>query len=160
MTQNKRIVLNTIATYGRSMIGVLCGIFSTRWVLEALGQVDFGLYGLIGSLVIFISFINIQFSIAIARYYAYAIGEAKVADDKTYALEESRLWFSVAVAIHLILPTILVAIGYPLGVKRAEVYHYRLFCDEGWQPIMPRGEVYSTQFTELGWKSFSELHRR
>lgn len=44
--------------------------------------------------------------------------------------------------------------------KRAEVYHYRLFCDEGWQPIMPRGEVYSTQFTELGWKSFSELHRR
>ena len=116
MTQNKRIVLNTIATYGRSMIGVLCGIFSTRWVLEALGQVDFGLYGLIGSLVIFISFINIQFSTAIARYYAYAIGEAKVADDKTYALEESRLWFSVAVAIHLILPTILVAIGYPLGV--------------------------------------------
>ena len=116
MTQNKRIALNTIATYGRSMIGVLCGIFSTRWVLEALGQVDFGLYGLIGSLVIFIAFINIQFSTAIARYYAYAIGEAKVADDKTHALEESRLWFSVAVIIHLALPTILVAIGYPLGV--------------------------------------------
>lgn len=25
--------------------------------------------------------------------------------------------------------------------------------------IFPRGEVYSTQFTEIGWKSFSELHR-
>lgn len=44
--------------------------------------------------------------------------------------------------------------------KKAGVYHYRLFCDEAWQPIMPRGEVYSTQFTELGWKSFSEIHRR
>lgn len=43
--------------------------------------------------------------------------------------------------------------------KKAEVYHYRLFCNEGWEPIMPRGEVYSTQFTELGWKSFSEIHR-
>ena len=115
MTQNKRIILNTIATYGRSMIGVLCGIFSTRWVLEALGHVDFGLYGLVGSLVIFVAFINIQFSTAIARYYAFAIGEAKVATDKNYALNETRSWFTVAVLIHLILPTILVGIGYPIG---------------------------------------------
>lgn len=42
--------------------------------------------------------------------------------------------------------------------KKAGVWHYRLFCDEDWQPIMPKGEVYSTQFTERGWKSFSELH--
>lgn len=42
--------------------------------------------------------------------------------------------------------------------KRMDVYHYRLFCDEHWQPIKPKGEVYSTQFTERGWKSFSELN--
>lgn len=41
--------------------------------------------------------------------------------------------------------------------KSVDVWHYRLFCDENWQPIMPKGEVYSTQFTEHGWKSFSEL---
>lgn len=41
--------------------------------------------------------------------------------------------------------------------KKNEVWHYRLFCDEYWQPIKPRGEVYSTQFTERGWKSYSEL---
>lgn len=43
--------------------------------------------------------------------------------------------------------------------KKLGVYHYRLFCDEAWKPIMPRGEVYSTQFTERGWKSFSDLHK-
>jgi hypothetical protein len=42
--------------------------------------------------------------------------------------------------------------------KRFDVHHYRIFCDENWFPIIPRGEVYSTEFTELGWKSFSELH--
>lgn len=42
--------------------------------------------------------------------------------------------------------------------KQAEVWHYRLFCDENWNPIKPRGEVYSKQFTELGWRSFSELN--
>ena len=43
-----------------------------------------------------------------------------------------------------------------IGLKK-EVWHYRLFCDKNWQAIKPRGEVYSTEFTEVGWKSFSEL---
>lgn len=42
--------------------------------------------------------------------------------------------------------------------KAKEVWHYRLFCDEHWQPIKPRGEVYNTHFTERGWKSFSEVN--
>lgn len=41
--------------------------------------------------------------------------------------------------------------------KRNNVWHYRLFCDKNWIPIKPKGEVYNTQFTEKGWKSFSEL---
>lgn len=44
--------------------------------------------------------------------------------------------------------------------KAKDVWHYRLFCDETWMPVKPRGEVYSTQFTERGWKSFSELHTK
>jgi hypothetical protein len=42
--------------------------------------------------------------------------------------------------------------------RALDVYHYRLFCDPGWQPIKPRGEVYSREFTEAGWKSFSDIH--
>lgn len=42
--------------------------------------------------------------------------------------------------------------------KACGVHHYRLFCDEQWKPILPRGEVYSKQFTERGWKSFSDIH--
>lgn len=41
--------------------------------------------------------------------------------------------------------------------KAAGVWHYRLFCDQAWQPILPRGEVYSTELTEAGWKSFSDV---
>ncbi len=42
--------------------------------------------------------------------------------------------------------------------KELSVRHWRLFCDEAWKPIHPRGEVYSTEFTELGWRSWSELN--
>ncbi len=47
---------------------------------------------------------------------------------------------------------------YSIVGQQCGVYHYRLFCDAAWQPIKPRGEVYSKQFTERGWKSFSEIH--
>lgn len=40
--------------------------------------------------------------------------------------------------------------------KRSDVWHYRLFCDPGWQPIKPRGEVYNRELTEAGWKSYSD----
>ena len=115
MTESQRIVLNVVATYGRSLVGVACGIFSTRWVLMALGQVDFGLYGLVGSLALFMTFINIQFSLAISRYYAYSVGQARISETKEAGLEECRAWFSVAVFIHLIIPIMLTLIFSPLG---------------------------------------------
>lgn len=116
MTEKNRIILNTVATYGRSMFGVLCGIFSTRWVLAALGQEDFGLYAVIGSMVIFLSFLNIQLAGAISRYYAFSIGRAKSMGDSRTGLEECRAWFTTAVLIHLTVPLFLLVTGWPLGV--------------------------------------------
>lgn len=45
----------------------------------------------------------------------------------------------------------------PAGRSR-DVWHYRIFCDPSWSPILPRGEVYARQFTEAGWRSFSDQH--
>ena len=47
---------------------------------------------------------------------------------------------------------------YSAEGKACEVFHYRVFCNEGWQPIIPRREVYSREDTEADWKSFSEIH--
>lgn len=115
MTQNKRIVLNTVATYGRSMFGVACGIFSARWVLEALGHEDFGLYAVVGAMAVFLGFLNVQFSGAIARYYAFSIGLAKSCELEEAGLIECRSWFTMGVVIHTILPLVMVAVGWPLG---------------------------------------------
>ena len=42
--------------------------------------------------------------------------------------------------------------------KVRDVHHYRLFCDQSWTPILPRGEVYSREQTPANWRSFSEIH--
>jgi hypothetical protein len=39
----------------------------------------------------------------------------------------------------------------------AGVWHWRVFCDAAWMPLAPRGEVYSSEFTEKGWRSASEV---
>lgn len=41
--------------------------------------------------------------------------------------------------------------------KRSDVWHYRLFVDKAWRPIKPRGEVYTREFTDAGWKSYSDV---
>jgi hypothetical protein len=41
--------------------------------------------------------------------------------------------------------------------KRLGVQHWRLFCNVYWEPIVPRGEVYSSELTELGWRSASQV---
>lgn len=46
---------------------------------------------------------------------------------------------------------------YSAEGRRGDVWHYRLFCDRTWTPILPRGEVYSREFTEAGWKSWSDV---
>lgn len=43
--------------------------------------------------------------------------------------------------------------------KRCDVHHYRLFLAPDWRtPILPRKELYSREFTEAGWKSWSDQH--
>lgn len=41
--------------------------------------------------------------------------------------------------------------------KKMSIWHYRLFCNEKWYPIMPRKEVYTKEFTDPAWMSYSEL---
>jgi len=116
MTTNRRIALNAIATYGRSLYAMVLGVFSSRWILAALGEVDYGLLGVVGGLTAFVLFVNGLLSGAICRFYAFAVGQAESAASKEEGVEECRKWFSLAVFVHTLVPILLVVIGYPIGV--------------------------------------------
>jgi len=116
MTQSERIILNTCVTYGRTILNVILTLFSSRWVLQALGESDFGLFNVVGTIILFIMSFNIVLTSSVARHYAFAIGEVSLLSNESTRLHELRQWVNSAVSIHTVLPLLLVIIGYPIGV--------------------------------------------
>ena len=114
MKSSTRIIVNTIVSYGRSLFAIFVALFSTRWILEALGHVDFGLFGLVGSLIALISILNNGLSVGVTRFYAFAIGEGEN-DSKEDANERLLRWFNAAFSIHALIPILFVLIGWPIG---------------------------------------------
>lgn len=115
MKESHRIIFNSLATYGQSVLGVALNLFSARWILEALGQVNFGLYGVIGSIVLLITFLIQGMSIGVARFYAYSIGHGQNLSSEE-AAEDLNRWFNTALGIHMVLPFLLILIGYFIGM--------------------------------------------
>lgn len=113
MTENRRIFLNIVATYGRSLFTLACGLFTGRWLLMSLGEVDYGLLSVVGALTGFIGFISSLIAGAVGRFYTYAIGEARVMGAE--GLENCRKWFNTAFLLHSVIPLVMLLIGYPIG---------------------------------------------
>lgn len=86
----------------------------------ALGEVDYGLMGVVGGLTAFIGFFNGILAGSISRFYAFSVGMAQKGGREDEGLEECRRWFSVAVSVHTVVPVVLMVIGYPIGAYAIE----------------------------------------
>ena len=106
---NKRLViLNTLVSYGRSLLTVGLTLFSTRWILEALGKSDLGLYYAVGGVVVFLSFINTSMAFSSQRHFAFALGHG--------GTEEVQDWFNSSLSLHAMLAIAFLILSIPLGI--------------------------------------------
>lgn len=104
---SKKIILNTIITYSRTVLAAAIGLFTARWVLLALGEEDYGLFGVVGSLLVFITFTNNVLAGSVARYFAFTIGQKN-------DIELNR-WFNAAFYLHILVPLFFLVLGIILG---------------------------------------------
>ncbi len=58
MTSSQRIIVNTVAQYTRTIINVCLSLYSTRLILAALGQTDFGIYSVVAGVITMLSFVT------------------------------------------------------------------------------------------------------
>lgn len=71
---NRRIARNTMFLYIRTFVTMLIGLYTSRKILEALGVVDFGIYNVVGGVIMVLTFLNGSISAAIQRYLTYELG--------------------------------------------------------------------------------------
>ena len=72
---NKRIAKNTLMLYIRMVLLMLVNLYTARIVLQALGVEDYGLYSIVGAVVIFLGFINNSMSAASQRFLSFYQGK-------------------------------------------------------------------------------------
>lgn len=74
-SNNKRIATNTMFLYIRMFVMMAVSLFTSRIVLDALGETDYGIYNIVGSVVILFSFLNSALTAATQRFLNYYLGE-------------------------------------------------------------------------------------
>lgn len=82
----------------------------------ALGAEDYGLYGVVGGMTIFIAFFNNILATSIGRFYTVSVGQAKTVSSTEDGIIECQVWFNTAVSIHTLVPLLLMTVGYPIGM--------------------------------------------
>lgn len=71
----KKITRNTIFLYLRMVLMLVIGLYTSRVILDALGERDFGIYNSVGGIVAAFSFISGTLSTACQRFYMVEIGK-------------------------------------------------------------------------------------
>lgn len=89
------------------------GMFTSRVILQTLGEVDFGLYNVVGGIVFMFIFIQSSMSNASSRFITYAIGKG----DETELKQTFQSIFTVHVLLAFIVFFLLETAGYYLFTK-------------------------------------------
>ena len=107
-TANKKIAQNTIYLYLRMLATLIVGLYTSRIVLQTLGVEDYGIYNVVGGVVIMFSFINNSMGTVTQRFITYALGK----DDKEYL----KYVFSTSVTIFFIIAILIIILAETLGL--------------------------------------------
>lgn len=77
---DRRIAKNTLMLYARTFITLAISLYTTRVVLKTLGETDYGIYNVVGGVVVLFTFISNSVSSAIQRFLNFELGKTDNAD--------------------------------------------------------------------------------
>lgn len=105
---HKRIAKNTLLLYLRTAIGLIVSLYTSRVILRVLGAEDYGIYSVVGGIVMLFTFLNVGMWEAIIRYFSYELGRENRAQLTTT--------FSTAVNIFIVLWSIVFLLAETVGL--------------------------------------------
>ena len=107
MTNSNRIIINTMAQYTRTIINVCLSLYSTRLILSALGQSDYGIYSVVAGVIAMMSFITNALVVTTQRFLSIYHGK----NDP----QKIRQIFGNSMLLHILIASILGMVLFCLG---------------------------------------------
>lgn len=74
LSSNKRIAVNTVMLYVRMLFTMVITLYTSRVVLQVLGAENFGIYNVVGGVVVLFSFLTNAMTSSTQRFLNYTIG--------------------------------------------------------------------------------------
>ena len=106
--KGRRIAKNTMMLYVRMFVLMLVGLYTSRVVLNALGETDYGVYSVVGGVVAMFSMISGALNSAVSRFITFELGKNNP--------ERLNRVYCTSVNIQLILALIIVLLAEPIGL--------------------------------------------
>lgn len=75
VNNNKRIAKNTLLLYMRMMLMMALSLYTSRINLDSLGEINYGIYNVVGGVVAMFSIISGSISVAISRFLTIELGK-------------------------------------------------------------------------------------
>lgn len=111
-TANKTILKNTLFLFFRMFALMLIGLYTSRVLLATLGVVDYGLYNVVGGVIILTNVLTGSVSSAAIRYLTYYMGLGN--------FDKLKQLFSNLLSIYLLLAFVILLFGETVGLWLVE----------------------------------------
>ena len=128
---NKRIAINTILLYIRMLFTMVISLYTSRVILQVLGADDFGIYNVVGGVVVLFSFLTNAMTSSTQRFLNYNFGlknESKV----SHIFNVSILThFTIFLLVLLLSETVglwfvMTQLNIPVGRETATMWVYQM----------------------------------
>lgn len=105
---NKRIAKNTVLLYIRMLITLVVSLYTSRVVLNTLGVDDYGVYSVVGGIVVILGFLNGAMASATQRYLNFELGKND--------FQRLQKVFSTSLIIHVLVAVAVLIIAETIGL--------------------------------------------
>lgn len=105
---NQRIAKNTLLLYIRMFLMISISLYTSRVILQVLGIEDFGIYNIVGGVIVLYTFVNSALVTSTQRFLNFEIGKGN-------ADGISRI-FSISLIAQLLIALFVVLIGETVGL--------------------------------------------
>ncbi len=106
-SSNKKIAFNTVYMYIRLFMTLIIGLYTSRVVLLVLGISDYGLYNVVGGILVMFTFISSSLNAATSRFLNVELGKPDGDVNKSYNLN---------LTLHVLLAIITLLLAETIGV--------------------------------------------